>query len=98
VTCVSGRASFDVTPKGDAWSVKASCVSGNLALRFPEATGARVDLKTMSGDLKCEFTLIDEKRNDRETVNRWLRGTIGSGSGTIRASTISGNVKLERIK
>ncbi len=98
VTSVSGRASFDVTPKGDAWSVKASCISGDLSLRFPAKSGAKVDLKTLSGDLRSELELTDTKRSGKWDIDRSLRGTFGDGAGTVRASTISGDVKIAAIK
>jgi len=98
LTAVSGGAELDLTPKGGAWSVKASCVSGNLLLRFPEKAGAHFELKTLSGDLESEFELKDSLRNDRRSVDRFLRGTLGDGTGRVRASTISGDVKLGRTK
>ena len=98
IKSVSGRVSFDMTPKGAAWSLKASCISGNMLIRLPESAGAKIDLKTMSGTLASEFELKDEKRSGRDSVDRSLRGTFGDGAGSIRASTISGDVKVGRVK
>jgi DUF4097 and DUF4098 domain-containing protein YvlB len=98
IKSVSGRVSFDLTPKGPAWSAKASCISGGVVLRLPESAGAKVELKTMSGTLASDFELKDERRSGRDSVDRSLRGTVGDGAGTIRATTISGDVKLGKLK
>jgi len=95
---VSGGISFDVTPKGDAWSAKASSISGNVLLRFPPKSGAKVDLKSLSGDLQCDFDLKDARRTGRHEIDRSLLGTFGEGGGTVAAKTISGSVRLGSIK
>ena len=95
---VSGRTSFDVTPKGKAWSVKSSNISGDMTLRFPAAAGARIDLKTLSGGLESAFELRDAAGGERGRIDRSLRGTFGDGAGTVRASSISGDVRLGQIK
>lgn len=97
-TSVSGGVSFDVTPKGDAWSAKASSISGSLLLRFPPKAGARIDLKSLSGDLQCDFDLKDAKRSGRHEIDRSLLGTFGEGGGTVTAKTISGNARVGAMK
>jgi len=97
-TSVSGGVSLDVTPKGDAWTARASSISGNLLLRFPPKSGAGIDLKSLSGDLRSDFDLKDAKRTGRHEIDRSLLGTFGGGGGTVTAKTISGNVRIGPIK
>ena len=98
ITSVSGGIAFDVTPKAGAWSVKSTCISGDVALRFPASVGAKIELKSLSGRLKSELELRDARNSDRGEVDQSLRGTFGDGTGSVRASTISGDVTLSRIK
>ena len=95
---VSGGSSFDMTPRGKTWTVKSSNISGNTALRFPATAGGKADLKSLSGGLECDFELRDIGGIERGRIDRPLRGTFGDGSGAVRASSISGDVRLGRMK
>ena len=95
---VSGGSSFDMTPRGKTWTVKSSNISGNTALRFPATAGGKADLKSLSGGLECDFELRDIGGIERGRIDRSLRGTFGDGAGAVRASSISGDVSLRRMK
>jgi hypothetical protein len=88
---VSGDMIIDV----DSWSarpeIKLNTVSGEVALRLPARTSARVEAVTAGGAVSSAF--------DELKVEQWggagrVTGTLGSGEGTLRATTVSGAVAL----
>jgi hypothetical protein len=94
---VSGSTELDLTPpKEGAWRLDVSAISGDVTIRLPASAGARLKSTSLSGDLRCDFRLKDEKR--RDDIDRSLSGTFGDGSGTIHAQTISADVRIEKSK
>jgi hypothetical protein len=88
---VSGDMIIDV----DTWTtrpeVKLNTVSGEVALRLPARTSARVEAVTAGGAVSSAF--------DELKVEQWggagrVTGMLGSGEGTLCAHTVSGAVAL----
>jgi hypothetical protein len=89
---VSGDLTFDLdVPSGGRLDLKS--VSGDVTVRLPESADVQVEVKTMSGHLDSAFPGVrSEKKPGRST----LRGSVGTGTGLLVASTVSGDVTLLR--
>ena len=89
---VSGRvtADFELAPAG---SVQAATVSGDVAIRVPAGTGARIDLRSASGRVDTAFEHLVTTGNPGPAS---VTGTLGAADGTMSVNTVSGSVALLR--
>jgi DUF4097 and DUF4098 domain-containing protein YvlB len=85
---VSGRvlADLDVVP---ASSLRVSTVLGQVTIRLPASVNATVDLRSTTGRVKSEFAGL-QTGNGTGAVS----GRLGSGSGRLSVTTVSGQVTL----
>lgn len=65
--------------------------SGDVTVAAPEGLDAAVELETSSGAITVDFAMQIRQRERDE-----VRGTIGSGSGTLRIDTSSGDITLRK--
>ncbi len=91
---VSGdvTADIDLDPLG---GMQVTTVSGEVTLRLPAEADARVNLHSMSGDVRSEFA---ELRRSSAPASRSVSGSLGAGSGHVSVTTMSGRVMLLRRK
>jgi len=91
---VSGdvTADIDLDPLG---GMQVTTVSGEVTLRLPAQADARVNLHSMSGDVRSEFA---ELRRSSAPASRSVSGSLGAGSGHVSVTTMSGRVMLLRRK
>jgi len=91
-SAVSGdvTADVDLDPLG---GMQVNTVSGEVTLRLPAEADARVNLHSLSGDVRSEFT---ELRQSSAPASRSVSGSLGAGSGQVSVSTMSGRVMLLR--
>ena len=89
---VSGdvTADVDLDPLG---GMQVTTVSGEVTLRLPAEADARVNLHSLSGDVRSEFT---ELRRSSAPASRSVSGSLGAGSGQVSVATMSGRVMLLR--
>ena len=89
---VSGdvTADIDLDPLG---GMQVTTVSGEVTLRLPAEADAQVNLHSMSGDVRSEFT---ELRRSSAPASRSVSGSLGAGSGHVSVTTMSGRVMLLR--
>ncbi len=89
---VSGdvTADVDLDPLG---GVQVTTVSGEVTLRLPAEADAQVNLHSMSGDVRSEFT---ELSRTSAPASRSVSGSLGAGSGHVSVTTMSGRVMLLR--
>ncbi|HLX50706.1 MAG TPA: DUF4097 family beta strand repeat-containing protein [Streptosporangiaceae bacterium] len=78
---------------GPAGEMKVSTLSGDVALRLPVGTDARVDLRTKSGRMHSDF---DALKPSISAGTKSLAGTLGTGSGKLTVSSMSGDVTILR--
>ena len=92
VNGVSGdvTADLDLDPLG---GMQVTTVSGEVMLRLPAEADARVNLHSVSGDVRSEFT---ELRGSSAPASRSVSGSLGAGSGQVSVTTMSGRVMLLR--
>jgi hypothetical protein len=92
VNGVSGdvTADLDLDPLG---GMQVITVSGEVMLRLPAEADARVNLHSVSGDVRSEFA---ELRRSSAPASRSVSGSLGAGSGQVSVTTMSGRVMLLR--
>jgi Putative adhesin len=92
VNGVSGdvTADLDLDPLG---GMQVTTVSGEVMLRLPAEADARVNLHSVSGDVRSEFA---ELRRSSAPASRSVSGSLGAGSGRVSVTTMSGRVMLLR--
>jgi Putative adhesin len=92
VNTLSGQVTADVTLRG-CGGIRVSAVAGDVTLRLPADSDARVDLQSASGPVRTDFeTLRTAKAPARHTVS----GNVGAGTGHVSVTTMSGAVTLLR--
>ncbi|GHE31922.1 hypothetical protein CP980_11280 [Streptomyces vinaceus] len=93
---VSGDMLVDLAPDPAAPRPVDIClnsVSGQVAIRLPHPADARVEANTTTGSLSNAFEDLVVSGN---FAAKHITGTLGSGSGTLRATTVSGSIALLR--
>ncbi|MGW1074298.1 DUF4097 family beta strand repeat-containing protein [Streptomyces sp. NPDC002537] len=90
---VSGNMVIDLAPSATGPDLALGTVSGEIAIRLPHAADAKVDANTTSGPLSCAF---DELHVNGQFGTKKITGRLGSGSGRLKATTVSGAVALLR--
>ncbi|MFI1015315.1 DUF4097 family beta strand repeat-containing protein [Streptomyces sp. NPDC020965] len=94
---VSGDMLVDLAASGDGSAkptdVTLATVSGEVAIRLPDPADARVEAETASGVVSNAF---DALRVSGQWGSKKITGTLGAGTGTLKASTVSGSIALLR--
>lgn len=90
---VSGDMVVDVDPAGEPTDIRLNTVSGEVAIRLPHPADARVEANTASGAVSSAF---DDLRVSGQWGAKQLTGTLGAGTGTLKATTVSGSIALLR--
>ncbi|MFI5616336.1 DUF4097 family beta strand repeat-containing protein [Streptomyces sp. NPDC051567] len=79
------------TPR--AVDIHLNSVSGQVVIRLPHPADARVEANTASGGVSNAF---EDLRVSGQFGAKRITGTLGAGTGTLRASTVSGGIALLR--
>ncbi|MEU6813514.1 DUF4097 family beta strand repeat-containing protein [Streptomyces sp. NPDC046860] len=89
---VSGSMIIDLDPEGPT-DVRLTSVSGEIAIRLPHPADADVEANTASGSISNAF---DGLRVQGQWGAHKITGRLGSGTGKLRATTVSGSIALLR--
>ncbi|MFJ7592131.1 DUF4097 family beta strand repeat-containing protein [Streptomyces sp. NPDC097617] len=93
---VSGDMLIDLDPGPEAGrpvDIALNSVSGQVAIRLPHPADARVEANTATGRVSNAF---EDLRVSGQMGAKRITGTLGSGAGTLRATTVSGSIALLR--
>ncbi|MFI7291198.1 DUF4097 family beta strand repeat-containing protein [Streptomyces anulatus] len=90
---VSGAMVLDVDPSGKPTDIRLTTVTGEIAIRLPHPADARVEANTASGAVSNAF---EDLRVGGQWGAKKITGTLGAGTGTLRATTVSGSIALLR--
>ncbi|MFF5445058.1 DUF4097 domain-containing protein [Streptomyces sp. NPDC012888] len=96
---VSGDMLLDLAPAADGDTaarpvdIHLNSVSGQVAIRLPHPADARVEANSATGGVSTAF---DDLRVTGQLGAKRITGTLGSGTGTLRATTVSGAIALLR--
>jgi len=92
VRTVSGSIDGTIEALGPGGSAHLSAVSGSVSVSAFAGLDAAVSLHSLSGRVSCDFPVaITEQKNNR------LSGTIGNGSASLDAGTVSGSISISRM-
>ncbi|MCX4528018.1 MULTISPECIES: DUF4097 family beta strand repeat-containing protein [unclassified Streptomyces] len=73
--------------------ISLNSVSGQVAIRLPHPADARVEANTATGGVSNAF---EDLRVSGQIGAKRITGTLGAGTGTLRATTVSGAIALLR--
>jgi hypothetical protein len=89
---ISGQIAADVS-LADTGEMRINTISGDVTLRLPAESDARVRLHSTSGNVRSEF---DALRPAMSPGSHAVRGNLGGGSGNVSVNSVSGAVTLLR--
>ncbi|GGT07335.1 DUF4097 family beta strand repeat-containing protein [Streptomyces atratus] len=90
---VSGNMVLDLDPTGKPTDIRLATVSGEVAIRLPHPADATVEANTASGAVSNGF---EDLRVSGQWGAKKITGTLGAGTGKLRATTVSGSIALLR--
>lgn len=90
---VSGSMIVDLDPAGRPTDVNLTSVSGEIAIRLPHPADAQVEANTASGSVSNAF---EDLRVSGQWGAKRITGRLGAGSGSLKATTVSGSIALLR--
>ncbi|MGW7557399.1 DUF4097 family beta strand repeat-containing protein [Streptomyces rimosus] len=90
---VSGDMVLDLDPAATGTDVQLTTVSGEVAIRLPAPGDAEVDANTTSGTVANAF---EDLRVSGQWGAKRITGRLGSGSGRLKVTTLSGGLALLR--
>ncbi|MEU9606209.1 hypothetical protein [Streptomyces sp. NPDC048057] len=91
---VSGDMLVDLAPSdGPPTDLALRTISGDVAVRLPSPADAQVSVETASGAVTNAF---DGLTVSGEWGAKKVTGTLGAGTGSLRATTVSGSIALLR--
>ncbi|HET6357901.1 DUF4097 family beta strand repeat-containing protein [Streptomyces sp.] len=90
---VSGDMVIDLDPGGRPTDIRLTTVSGEVAIRLPHPADARVEANTASGAVSNAF---EDLRVSGQWGAKKITGRLGAGTGTLKATTVSGSIALLR--
>ncbi|MFJ9686378.1 DUF4097 family beta strand repeat-containing protein [Streptomyces bacillaris] len=94
---ISGDMVLDVEPSAAAadrpTDIRLTTVSGEIAIRLPHPADARVEANTASGAVSNAF---EDLRVGGQWGAKKITGTLGAGTGNLKATTVSGSIALLR--
>ncbi|MEU6378580.1 DUF4097 family beta strand repeat-containing protein [Streptomyces sp. NPDC046909] len=90
---VSGSMIVDLDPTSRPTDINLTSVSGEIAIRLPHPADAEVEANTASGSVSNAF---EDLRVGGQWGAKRITGRLGAGSGSLKATTVSGSIALLR--
>ncbi|WP_328331348.1 MULTISPECIES: DUF4097 family beta strand repeat-containing protein [unclassified Streptomyces] len=90
---VSGDMVVDLDATGGPTDIALTTVSGEVAIRLAPLADAKVSANTTSGAVSNAF---EDLRVSGQWGAKKITGTLGAGTGSLRATTVSGAIALLR--
>ncbi|GLY73054.1 hypothetical protein Airi01_013210 [Actinoallomurus iriomotensis] len=87
---VSGRITTDVDLR-DGAAAQIRTVSGEVTMRLPTSSSAKVSLLSMSGRIDAAF---DGLARQDPPVGKSITGTLGGGAASLNVNSVSGAITL----
>jgi hypothetical protein len=89
---INGQVAADVTLAA-AGGIRVGTIAGDVTLRLPPDSDARVRLHSTSGRVRSEF---DSLRATMSPASHTVSGNVGADSGNVSVNSVSGAVTLLR--
>jgi len=90
---VTGHMVLDLDTSPKPTDIRLTSVSGEIAIRLPHPADAKVEANTASGTVSNAF---EDLRVSGQWGAKKITGTLGAGTGTLKATTVSGSIALLR--
>lgn len=90
---VSGHMVLDLDTSPKPTDISLTTVSGEIAIRLPHPADAKVEANTASGTVSNAF---EDLRVGGQWGAKKITGTLGAGTGKLKATTVSGSIALLR--
>ncbi|KPC79924.1 MULTISPECIES: DUF4097 family beta strand repeat-containing protein [Streptomyces] len=90
---VTGHMVLDLDTSPKPTDIRLTSVSGEIAIRLPHPADARVEANTASGSVSNAF---EDLRVGGQWGAKKITGTLGAGTGKLKATTVSGSIALLR--
>ncbi|MEU5719430.1 DUF4097 family beta strand repeat-containing protein [Streptomyces sp. NPDC020403] len=90
---VTGDMVLDLDTSDRPTDIRLTTVSGEVAIRLPHPADARVEANTASGAVSNAFEAL---RVSGQWGAKKITGTLGAGTGKLKATTVSGSIALLR--
>ncbi|MFE3518994.1 hypothetical protein [Streptomyces sp. NPDC059166] len=90
---VTGHMVLDLDTSSKPTDIRLTSVSGEISIRLPHPADARVEANTASGAVSNAF---EDLRVGGQWGAKKITGTLGAGTGTLKATTVSGSIALLR--
>lgn len=91
ISSVSG----DLAVRGLSGSARVRSTSGDVRLSLPAGAGFRLDARSTSGRVSCEFPIALAGARAGDPA-RGLAGTVGDGRDEVSVTTVSGDIAVTR--
>ena len=79
-------------PTAFSGAFSGTTVSGDLRLALPAGSDARIEMNTTSGTLSLKLPVADAVSTDRHAA-----GTLGTGTGSVRLQSVSGDLAVTEV-
>ncbi|MFD9293417.1 DUF4097 domain-containing protein [Streptomyces sp. NPDC060030] len=90
---VTGHMVLDLDTSPEPTDIRLTSVSGEIAIRLPHPADAKVEANTASGTVSNAF---EDLRVGGQWGAKKITGTLGAGTGKLKATTVSGSIALLR--
>jgi len=92
LSTVNGSITADMIMLGGRQSVSLAAVNGGVELVLPGDADANFSVSTVNGSITSEFPSLKAKKE--LPVGNNLKGSLGNGSATVKATAVNGTIKI----
>ena len=90
---VNGRIDAEMVALGNSQQVSIHAVNGEVELAVPVNSDADFSVNTVNGGITSAFPGLKSKREF--PVGNSLKGTLGTGGATVKATTVNGSIRIK---
>jgi TM2 domain-containing membrane protein YozV/predicted Ser/Thr protein kinase len=94
LSTVNGRIEAELASLKGSQSVSLSTVNGHIEVALPVNANGEVTASTVNGGMSSEFPSLAVKKEF--PLGRNLKGTLGSGGASVKASTVNGGISFRQ--
>ena len=94
LSTVNGRIETELVSLGGGQSVSLTTVNGAIEATLPVNADVKVTADTVNGGMSSEFPELVVKKDF--PLAKHLKGTLGNGGATVKASTVNGSIHFRR--
>jgi hypothetical protein len=93
LSAVNGSIQAEAAALGPRGRLHLTTINGSIAIRLGRDANATFSASTINGGTSCEFPI----RLTEESHRRGMQGVIGTGGGSISATTVNGSIRLQAL-